>query len=287
MQENNQENIEKYISTETVQTSQLTEHSPNNPPWNSLEALLFWLFSVALIVIIPMLFLAPYLVSKGVNFRDIETFQKAVMEPYAVLLQIGAIIPAHILTIIGAWFVVTRFKKHSFTKMLGWHWAGYKAWQIVLFMFAALMMVFVVAIGMNQIFGQQDNELLKVLRSSRYAVFLIAFMATVSAPFVEEVVYRGILYSAFQRTFNIPVAVLLVTFVFALVHFPQYWGDYATLSTLMFLSLLLTLVRVKTNSLLPCILLHFLINGIQSVILILEPYLPDALNSTNVQSFFF
>jgi len=35
----------------------------------------------------------------------------------------------------------------------------------------------------------------------------------------------------------------------------------------------LTLVRVRAKSLLPCIILHTAINGIQSVYLILEPYL--------------
>lgn len=261
--------------------------APDNPPWNSLEALGFWIFSVFLIGVFPVLFLFPYLWSQNVSFSDPQAFQTAAKAPFAVLLQIAAVIPAHILTVLLGWLIVTRFNRYSFTKMLGWHWGGLGFGQWFLIMSGLLITVFAVAVGMSQLFGEQDNELLKVLRSSRYAVFLVAFMATVSAPFVEEVVYRGVLYSALQRTFNVPAAVVLVTFVFALVHFPQYWGDYATLTTLTFLSLLITLIRVKTGSLLPCILFHFLINGIQSLILILQPYLPDTLDVTNVEGFFF
>lgn len=288
MQNINQENTENpSLAVKTDSTNSLTEYSPNNPPWNSFQALLLWIFSISVIFILPMLLIIPYLLKQNVSFSDIESFSKAVMEPGAILIQIAAIIPAHILTIIAAWFLITKYNKFSFTKMLGWNWAGYNWWQVILFMFGLLAVVFGFAVAMNQIFGQQDNDLLKILRSSRYAVFLVAFMATFSAPLVEEVVYRGVLYSAFQRTFNVPIAVLLVTFVFALVHFPQYWGDYATLTTLIFLSLILTLIRVKTNSLLLCILLHFLINGIQSILLILQPYLPESLDATRIESFFF
>ncbi|MGI8670728.1 MAG: CPBP family intramembrane glutamic endopeptidase [Aridibacter sp.] len=283
----NQENIENQDFIEPKKETSLTNYSPDNPPWNSLEALGVWLFSVAAILILPTLAVIPYLLKQNINFYDAVSVQKAAMEPGAILIQIGTIIPAHILTIVAAWFVITRFNKHSFTKMLGWNWGGYNWWQVILIMSGLLVLVFGVALAMSQIFGQTDNDLLKILRSSRYAVFLVAFMATISAPFVEEVVYRGVLYSAFQRTFNIPIAVLLVTLVFALVHFPQYWGDYATLSTLLFLSLVLTLIRVKTGSLLPCILFHFLINGIQSAMLILEPYFPNTLNASHIQSFFF
>ena len=105
----------------------------------------------------------------------------------------------------------------------------------------------------------------------------MAFIATFTAPFVEEVVYRGVLYSAFQRTLGVTAAFLLTTFLFALVHVPQYWPSYSTIFLLALLSLTLTSIRVKTSNLLPCIVLHTLFNGTQSALLILEPYItkPD------------
>ncbi len=194
----------------------------------------------------------------------------------SIMVQIGAIIPAHIITLVLAWIIVTRFNTYSFKEMLGAKWGGFKWWHA----FLLLLGVFSLGLATNTIFGQQDNELLRLLRSSRYVVFLVAFMATFSAPIVEEIVYRGVLYSAFQRTFGVLFAIIMVTFVFALVHFPQYWGDYSTLITLTFLSLVITLIRVKTDNLLPCIAFHFLINGIQSLVLVFQPYLPESLDAT-------
>ncbi|MCB1024445.1 MAG: CPBP family intramembrane metalloprotease, partial [Acidobacteria bacterium] len=254
-----------------------THFSPNNPPWGSPMAVFVWLASFALIAIVPVLFLIPYLLSQNVNFSDQEKFVEiATKDPTSLLIQIGAVIPAHLITLLLAWLVITNYRKYSFTEMLGWKWGGFKWWHALLLLIA----VFTLAYLMVSIFGEQDNDLMKILRSSRAMVYLVAVMATFSAPIVEEVVYRGVLYSAFQRTFNIPVAVFLVTLVFAGVHFPQYWGDYSTLITLTFLSLVITMIRVKTDNLLPCILFHFLINGIQSLLLVLQPLLPESMNTT-------
>ena len=117
---------------------------------------------------------------------------------------------------------------------------------------------------------------MRILRSSRSAVYIVAFVATFTAPFVEEVVYRGVLYSAFQRTMGVPTAFLLVTFLFAVVHVPQYYPSYSTIFLLGLLSLILTSIRVKTGNLLPCIILHTVFNGLQSILLIIEPLTKSA-----------
>ncbi len=278
-----QKTLENSELAETIPSNLMTEYSPNNPPWNSAMAIVLWLVSVGFIVFLPALFLLPYLLSQNISMSDQANVIKfSTTDPTAILIQIAAIIPAHILTLIIAWFIITNYKTYSFKEMLGWKWGGYRWWHTIIL----LLTVFAVAITTNYFFGASDNDLLRILRSSRYVVFLVAFMATFSAPIVEEVVYRGVLYSAFQRTTNIPMAVFLVTFVFALVHYPQYWGDTSTLITLTFLSLVLTLIRVWTNSLLPCIFFHFVFNGIQSVILLLQPYLPQSLDATKVEGFF-
>jgi membrane protease YdiL (CAAX protease family) len=122
-------------------------------------------------------------------------------------------------------------------------------------------------------YPEADNDLLRILRNSRAAVYIIAALATFTAPLVEEVVYRGILYSAFQRAFGSSFSIAIVTVLFAAVHFPQYWPSYSTLFLLTLLSLVLTTIRARTGNLLPCIILHTAFNGLQSIGLIFEPYL--------------
>ena len=247
--------------------------TPNNPPWNAGVALAVWFVSVLFILVIPAIFLLPYLALQDPPISDnAQMVEFAKSDPTAIFLQIIAIIPAHILTIVMAWLVVTRGRQYPFLKTLGWRTGGFRWWHYVVVLGGFL----VIAGFVGQFFPEQDNELLRILRSSRAAVFVVAFLATFTAPFVEEVIYRGVLYSAFQRTFGIPAAFLFVTLLFALVHVPQYYPSMSTIFLLTLLSVILTFIRVKTGNLLPCVILHTLFNGLQSVFLILEPLINTA-----------
>ena len=85
--------------------------TPNNPPWGILEAVGVWIASILFILVIPTLFLLPYLATLKLPITDNEQLiEFAKTDPTSVFLQIFAIIPAHILTILIAWLVVTRIR---------------------------------------------------------------------------------------------------------------------------------------------------------------------------------
>lgn len=248
--------------------------SPDNPTWGSWTALFVWLASVAFIVVVPSFLVLPYLIHQSGGLTDrnaiLETAQK---DPTAILLNILGVIPAHILTLLVAWLVVTRMKEFPFRETLGWRWNGFGIWNCL----ALLGGFYIVAAVTGYFYPVQENGFLRILQSSRTAVYAMAIMATFTAPLVEEVVYRGVLYSAFQKSFGVPLGVLLVTALFALVHVPQYYPSYTTIFLICLLSLVLTLIRVRTKNLLPCIALHTVFNGTQSLLMILQPYLENYL----------
>jgi len=245
--------------------------TPNNPPWGSLEGIALWVASILAILIIPTLFLLPYLATIQPPITESEQLVEfAKSDPTSVFLQIVAIIPAHLLTILLAWLIVTKRRKYPFKEMLGWQTGGFRWWHYLI----VLGLFFVLAAVVGSLVPEQENDLIRMLQSSRSAVYIIAFVATFTAPFVEEVVYRGVVYSAFQRALGVPAAFALVTFLFAVIHVPQYWPSYSTIFLLGVLSIILTAIRVKTNNLLPCIILHTLFNGLQSIFLLAEPVLP-------------
>ena len=98
---------------------------PDNPPWNSGIAFGSWVISVLLIMIVPTLFLVPYAMTRTPPvIESAELIEFAKSDTAAILLQIAAIIPAHLLTLLLGWLVVTRFRAFSFTQMLGWRSGG-------------------------------------------------------------------------------------------------------------------------------------------------------------------
>jgi len=64
-----------------------------------------------------------------------------------------------------------------------------------------------------------------------------------------------------------------VASMFAGLHVVQYWPNVGAISSITLLSVVLTLIRARTGRLLPCFVVHLVFNGIQSLIIILEPYL--------------
>ena len=115
----------------------------------------------------------------------------------------------------------------------------------------------------------------RLLNSSAAARYTIVVMATLTAPLVEEVVYRGVLYPALQRRVGMLWGVAGVMMIFALIHVPQYYPSFGAISTIGVLSLSLTLLRAYSGRLLPCVVVHTIFNGLASVAILLEPYFKD------------
>src|SRR5688572_10695144 len=177
--------------------------SPDNPPWSVWAAIGTWAFSVMLIVLMPVIFLAPYLATSGVMNQGSEALSEfATKDPTAIVLQMLAIIPAHLLTLAFAWAVTTKFGQYSVRDTLGFTTGGVRWWHYLLIFVG----FFALAAVVGSFFPETENQLIRILQSSRTALLVVAFMATFTAPLVEEVIYRGVLYSALQRSIGVTAA---------------------------------------------------------------------------------
>lgn len=182
----------------------------------------------------------------------------------------AGLVPAHAVTLLVAWAVATRLGTFPAKKVLGWSWpAGFGPWKSA----GLALLLFGAAIAITQTFGGQETELDKILRSSRATALITAVLAAVTAPLVEEVIYRGILYPAVQRLIGPVSAILVVTAMFAGLHVLQYRQNVGVIAAITVLSLVLTTVRARTGRLLPCYVIHLVFNGIQSLLIVFDPYL--------------
>lgn len=270
----------------------------DDPPWGLGSALAVWIASMLLIVFMPLLFLLPYASSKGLHISD-PNYVKALAElalsdKTAVLLQVVALLPSHLLTLVLIWAVVTRFGQKPFWATIGWRWSG----KLEIWLWITLgVVLFIIGSTLAWLLGSaKPTQLEQIINSSLAARYAISILAVGTAPFVEEFIYRGLLYSALRRTvgafgallmalvftvkldrhsqdrLGIGGAVILVLALFTIIHVPQYWPNVGVIAAVALLSIVLTLVRAYTQRLLPCIIIHLVFNGIQAVLLIAEPY---------------
>ena len=234
-------------------------------------ALLTWFSSVILLLLIPPILSLPYLLYRYQN-GGFLTRETLIADKTFIFLNIVGVIPAHVITFAIAWAVVTRFGRFSFWRVIGWDWTpSFRFWKSVGLAIALL----IAGILILSRFGGPPTDMEKIIMSSRLNACTTAFLATVTAPLVEEVVYRGVLYSALQRVVGVAGAVFIVMSLFTIVHGPEYWPNFGVLSTILLLSFSLTMVRARTNRLLPCYVIHLVFNGVQSFVIVLGPYLPD------------
>jgi len=232
-----------------------------------LLALCTWVASIVLLFL-PQIIALPYVLT---HYRGQQPrLEDLLADKTLVVILISGILPAHLITLAIAWAVVTRFGKVPVTEALRWGWGH----RIGVFKSAVLgVLLFGVAWLIVLAFGGKETELERIINSSRAAALLIAFMAVATAPLVEEIIYRGILFPAWQRLAGSVAAVVIVTFMFAIPHVPQYWPNLAVILSILMLSAVLTIVRARTSRLLPCYVIHLVFNGIQALLILVEPYL--------------
>ena len=267
------------VNEESVISSQAAGHfTPDNPPWGVLQAFLTWLLSVFLLFL-PQLFALPYVAVRYQGERP--TIEMLLADKTFILIIITGILPAHLLTLGVAWAVATRLGRFSPAQVLGWSWPrNFRIWHsvglaIVMFMLAGVIIYK---------FGGQETDLERIIQSSRAAALITAFIAVATAPLVEEVIYRGLLYSAVQRVFGQLAAVIIVAAAFAALHVLQYWPNAGAIASIALLSVVLTVVRARTGRLLPAFVIHTTFNGIQSLIIVVDPYLRTILDSWSHKS---
>ncbi|MCU1265317.1 MAG: hypothetical protein JWM21_1635 [Acidobacteria bacterium] len=285
------------VSNQAIQPPQNID--PDDPPWGVFMAVLVFLASFFVLAIASAVFLIPYAVRRGITPATPDyphaLAEFALKDPTAVFLQVCSTLPAHLITLFIVWAVVTKVGRRPFWKTLGWDWGKqFGLWTsvglgVVLFLASSAVAHF---LG-----GDKLTPLEQVINSSAATRYMIAVLATLTAPLVEELVFRGVLYSALQRLiarisslvfgsepgkglsskallFGKVGAVILVTVLFAGLHVPQYQTNYGVIAAIALLSLSLTLIRAVSGRLLPCYIVHLVFNGIQSVIIVWQGHVP-------------
>ena len=242
--------------------------TPDNPPWGIIGAVGVWILSFVLMLITQLVFLIGYVLYRKISFDELAVF--VTKDPSAIFFAIISIIPAHLLTLGFAWLLVTRAGKHPFLPTLGWSWTReFTFWRCAGLAVALLLL----GIGIIKLTGNPQTELDRLIQSSRATALATPLLTTVTAPYVEEVIYRGVLYAPLQRAIGKSWAVAIVMIIFAAIHVYQYWPSFGVIGTILMLSFALTAIRARTGRLLPCFIIHLIFNGIQSILIVLSPYI--------------
>jgi hypothetical protein len=199
------------------------------------------------------------------------------------MLQIAMMAAIYLVTLLAAWLAFPLLWRRPFLDGLQWHWSvarGQANRLIALGLVLGVMMAIVTAF----ISSPKDLPIDEFFATPATA-WLITLFGTLAAPAFEEICFRGFLFPAsaiaydwialprtpeartrWQSTASLTPAslifsALLTSFFFAMLHAQQDAHIWSALAGLFCISLVLTFVRVKTQSVAASTLVHASYNG--------------------------
>jgi len=123
--------------------------------------------------------------------------------------------------------------------------------------FVSGVVLAVVAAHVPTFLPDQENFPLAKLFSSAAAAYALAVFAVFVAPFMEELIFRGVVFNVFERQVGLWFAIIATALLFAAFHISEYSGAWNHVLVVSLAGLVFSLARGLTGSLTPSIFLHF------------------------------
>ena len=169
-----------------------------------------------------------------------------------------------VLLIILIYRAVRRQKNLKFFRVLGLETKGlgfWKVWALPAFFALVYALITTKILGNRPI--QPITPLQDLLNSTTSLGVLLLFVATaiLTAPFFEEIIFRGFFFYIIRPFKGAVFAIVFVAMVFGLLHVEQYWGDWGAIAVVGCFGLALTLLRAWTGSSVPGMVAHYVYNA--------------------------
>ena len=240
-----------------------------------VRALGLWFVSVVLLLLIPLVAALPYMIYKLATVgAEVFSPESLKSDKMLIFYSVVGILPTHLITLAFAWFMISEGGRRPFWEAVGWDWPRSVSPKVVTIISIAIALVlYGLAWGITTLYGGSKTDLDFLVESSMYTRVATALVAVATAPLVEEVIYRGVIYPAVERLTGTGVAIALVSLLFAGVHVIQYKNNISVILVITLLSVTLTVARAVTGKLIPSFIIHLVFNGIQSVLIVLGGFI--------------
>jgi membrane protease YdiL (CAAX protease family) len=244
------------------ESSQAPAQPATQPPpaWNLRDlALFFGLGAVALaiayVLVVPGYSALAPSIGWHVPPKDNQetAFLSLVLQSVFYFLLFGAV-----------YLLVAIRKRLPFWKAMKWRAPG----TLKTLGYFALGATLSVAVQFAPIlFPDRSDFPLSQLFTTPAIAYAVGGFAVLVAPLMEELVFRGVLFSIFEDQAGPIFAVIASAALFTGLHVPEYRGAWNHLFLLFFVGLVFSLARGLTGSLAPSVFLHASYNLCQLVVL--------------------
>lgn len=153
---------------------------------------------------------------------------------------------------------IKLYYKASFTKAL--KWKALSAHNALRYLLGGAALSLVVMI-VPPLLPEKKAFPLEKMFNSPDSAYAIAAFAVLIAPFMEELLFRGLLFAFFEKHGGLTFAIVSTAILFAGLHIPEYWGAWNHVIMILLVGLTFSIVRGMTGSVTPSFILHLAYNG--------------------------
>lgn len=232
-------------------------------PWRFVDLIWFLVFAAFALFASDFLALALYSLLKPLAGWQ-TSVQSARNAPF-FLLGLQALFYVLIFGYVYA-LVVFRYRL-PFLTGIRWRPAGVR--RAGIFLLAGIFLAFAVQL-IPSILPDKQSFPLSQLFTSPAADYAIAGFAIFIAPFMEELIFRGLFFAVFETRIGLSFAIIVTALLFAGLHVSEYWGAWNHVFMIFVVGMVLSLARAATGSLVPSVLIHATYNATLMVALFVQ-----------------
>jgi uncharacterized protein len=241
---------ERPFSSQTA--SQLP--APPRTPWTFRDLLLFILFAFIALMVLSVASFAVF-AALGPIFGWKTS---AISISQNVVLALVAQFVFYVFIFVYIYVLVVHRYHLNFWRGIRWGPIGSR--QVAHYIAGGVLMTLAVQLAPT-VLPDKSNFPLEHLFNSPASAYATAIFAVVIAPFMEELIFRGFIFSVFELHVGLSFAIVGTAILFAGMHSFEYKGAWNHLLLIFMVGLILSLARGLTHKLAPSVVLHTTYNA--------------------------
>ncbi len=227
-------------------------------PWKWTDIVLFVIFYLGISVVIEIIFIAVYV---SITHRSTESLKGDL--PFQANAGILSQAIASVLSIPYLWALIRRRQSGPFWQAIGWRpllqnsIGRARPWLFVLGGIGLAILV----TGTSVLFPSKQTLPMEEMFHTRDALIVLSIYSVLIAPFIEETIFRGLLYPVVGRRYGTAAAIVITGIIFGSIHALQLWGGWTQIGTIMIVGIVLTWARARQYTVLASFLIHISYNS--------------------------
>ncbi len=231
-----------------MESPPLSEQEPLSLRWRRGDLIAFAAFFISVVIIVPFtIFVVLRLFRPELQVADLSGVEQILIQAFMDMALVGFV-----------FFLIKVLHRRPIRESLHWHTR--EKIPVARLIAGGCFLALTVLIVSTVFPPVAESPLDKLLTTTSSLVVFVIF-GIVVAPLLEEIIFRGFIYTLLADVYSPGVAVPVTAILFAGLHLSQLRGNWPAVLLILVVGYVLTVVRQRSDSLVPSVIMHTAYNS--------------------------